>query len=124
FTSIGNSEPRIVFDSCSNLFYLADFDSQGFFSFDPATGTLTTLPSLPGSMDFQDGFCGDRSGHIFTAPNGSNMFQYTIATGTWTELPAGGLIGNSNSACGIGSDGFMYASDPAVSPTVYRIQLQ
>jgi len=123
-TAIGISEPRITFDSCTGLLYLADYNHTGFFSWDPSTGTLTTLSSLPSSLRIQDGFCGDRSGHIFAATDGSNVYQYTIATGTWTALPAGGLIGNSNSACGIGSDGFLYASDPDVTPTVYRIQLK
>lgn len=123
FASHGSSEPRIVYDSCSGLLYLADYESAGFYSYNPSTGTLTTLSSLPGSLPFQDGFCADRSGHIFAATDGSSMYQYTISTGAWVELPAGGLIGNSNSTCGIGSDGYLYASDPDISSTVYRIQL-
>jgi hypothetical protein len=122
--SLGGIEPRIVYDSCSRLLFLADYTRTGFYSYDPSTGTVTTLSSLPGSLPFQDGFCSDQSGHIFAATNGSGMYQYSISTGAWVALPAGGLIGNSNSSCGVGSDGYLYASDPAISPTVYRIQLQ
>ncbi len=121
---IGSDEPRIVYDSCSGLLFLASYDTLGFYSYDPVTGTVTTLPSLPGSVLFQDGFCSDRSGHIFAVNNDTNMFQYTISTGVWTELPAGGLIGASNSSCGIGSDGYLYASDPDRTATVFRIKLE
>lgn len=121
---LGSSEPRIVYDSCSGLFYLAAYDTVGFYSYNPSTGTVTTLSSLPGGLTIQDGFCGDRSGHIFAVTDGSNMYQYTISTGTWTEFPVGGLIGSDSSACGVGSDGYLYASDPAASSTVYRIQLK
>lgn len=123
FTSIGGSEPRIAYDSCSGLLFLADYSSPGFYSYDPSTDTLTTLSSMPGSVDFQDGFCSDRSGHVFAVVNGDSMYQYTISTGQWDQLPAGGVIGNSNSSCGIGSDGYLYASDPETSATVYRIKL-
>lgn len=124
--SLSSDEPRIVYDSCSRLFYLADFDSRSFHSYDPSTGTVTPLASLPGSQFFQDGFCADRSGHVFAVVNGSNgMYQYTISTDTWVQLPTtGSVVGASNSACGIGSDGFLYASDPGEDATMYRIQLQ
>ena len=36
--SIGSNEPRIVYDSCSRLFFLADYSSSGFYSYDPTPG--------------------------------------------------------------------------------------
>jgi hypothetical protein len=117
-------EPRIVWDSCAGLFYLADYANTPFYSYNPTTGAQTTLSGLPGSIAFQDGLCGDRSGHIFAVTNTATTYQYTIASGTWTPMPAGGVTGSSNSACSVGADGFLYVTDPARSATMYRIQLQ
>jgi hypothetical protein len=116
-------EPRIVFDSCSGLLYLTSYATTSFYSYDPATGTQTALTGLPGGLEFQDGFCGDRSGHIYAATDGSPMYEYTISTDTWTALPSGGLTGTVESACGVGADGFLYATDPGAGSTMYRIQL-
>jgi hypothetical protein len=116
-------EPRIAWDSCSALFYAGTYSQAPFYSFNPATGVQTTLASIPGGLSLQDGFCGDRSGHIFAVTNSSLMYQYTISTGAWAALPTGGVVGASNSACGVGADGFLYATDPEASTAMYRIQL-
>jgi hypothetical protein len=121
--SFDYDEPRIVFDSCSGLLYLTDYSSTPLYSYDPASGTQTTLSSLPLANDFQDGFCGDRSGHLFAVTDTDLMYQYTIATDTWVAMPTGGPTGDENSACGVGADGFLYATDPAEGSTMYRIQL-
>jgi hypothetical protein len=120
----GGDEPRIVWDSCAGLLYLADYDSTPFYSYNPSTGVQTTLASLPGGNTIQDGVCSDHSGHVFAVTNTPLMYQYTISTGTWTAMPSGGLTGNSNSACGVGSDGYLYATDPESSTSMYRIKLQ
>ena len=116
-------EPRIAWDSCTGLLYLASYAETVFYSYNPTTGVQTTLASPPGGLDIQDGMCGDRSGHIFTVTNSATMYQYTISTGIWTAMPAGGPQGESNSACGVGADGYLYATDPAFSSTMYRILL-
>jgi hypothetical protein len=117
------SEPRIVFDSCDGLLYLSDYFTVPFYSYDPVSGTQKKLTGLPLSTDFQDGFCGDRSGHIFAVTSGATMYQYTIATDTWVAMPSGGVVGSATSACGVGADGYLYATDPSVASTMYRIQL-
>jgi hypothetical protein len=119
----GSGEPRIVYDGCSELLYVADFLSTAFYSYDPATNTQTVLSSPPSSNLIQDGFCSDRSGHIFLIDNGTTPFQYDIATDTWVALPAGPL-GANNSACGVGADGNLYATDPNVSTMMYQIPIQ
>jgi hypothetical protein len=120
------AEPRIAFDSCTGLLYLTNYDSVSLYSFDPKTSAEVALPALPSSLTFEDGFCGDRSGHLFAVTNSpsTTAYQYTIATGTWEAMPTGGVIGSSNSACGVGADGFLYATDPAEGTTMYRIQLE
>jgi hypothetical protein len=122
-TALTGFEPRITYDSCTGLLYLADYTALPFYSYDPVSGTQVTLTSLPASNEFQDGFCGDRSGHIFAVTNTSTMYQYTISTGVWAAMPTGGPTGLDNSACGVGADGYLYATDPEESSAMYRIQL-
>ena len=125
-TALTGSEPRIVYDSCSGLLYLTDYYTLPLYSYNPGTGTQTTLSSLPVSNYFMDGFCDDRSGHIYavTDVSGGPMYQYTIATSTWVAMPSGGPSGGYNSSCGIGADGYLYATDPGVSSgALFRIQL-
>jgi hypothetical protein len=64
-----------------------------------------------------------RIGHLFTVTNTNTVYQYTIATGTWTAMPTGGPTGANNSYCGVGADGFLYVADPNESNSIYRIQL-
>jgi hypothetical protein len=122
-TALTNIEPRITYDSCTGLLYLTQYSTFPFYSYNPSTGVQATLPDLPGSTTFQDGFCGDRSGHIFALTDSSTTYQYTIATNTWAALPAGGVVGTVESACGVGADGYLYATDPGGGTTMYRIQL-
>jgi hypothetical protein len=122
-TALTYVEGRIVYDSCSDLLYITSYNQTAFYSYSPSTGVQTTLAGLPGGLYFQDGFCGDRSGHIFAVIDGSPMYQYTIATNTWVAMPSGGVVGNAESACGVGSDGYLYATDPGESTTMYRIKL-
>jgi hypothetical protein len=118
----GLSQQRITYDSCSGLLYLADASGHKFYSYDPASGIQTKLKGLPGAIPFRDGFCGDRSGHVFAVTDTSTVYQYTISSGVWTALPAGGPTGGSNSACGVGADGYLYATEGS-SPTMYAIEL-
>lgn len=118
------SEPRIVYDSCSGFIYFAGYNNTIFYSYDPISGTETSLQHLPGGLSFQDGFCADRSGHIFAVTNSAVAYQYTISTGLWTPLPAGGVVGSFNSTCGVGADGYLYATDPRHSSTIFSLKLQ
>jgi len=121
--SLGGFEPRIAYDSCSGLLYLADYSTTPFYSYDPVSGTQTTLSSMPGSYtEFMDGFCGDRSGHIYAMSNSSTVYQYDITSATWSALPSGPTSG-SNSACGVGADGYLYMTDPGAGSAMWRIQL-
>jgi hypothetical protein len=118
--------PRITWDSCSGLLYLTNATATAMYSYNPTTGVTTTLSGLPTAFD--TGFCGDRSGHIFAfASTSSNLWkgvwQYTIATATWA-LTSSGPTASASSACGVGADGFLYATDPNVSSAMYRIKLQ
>jgi hypothetical protein len=123
-TTLSGGEPRISFDSCTQLLFVTQYESTQFYSYNPTTGVQTQLASLPNGLAIQDGFCGDRSGHLFTVTVSAQAYQYTIATNTWTAMPTGGPIGEYNSACGVGADGYLYMTDPDESSSMYRIQLQ
>jgi hypothetical protein len=122
-TGLTSSRPRITFDSCSGLFFLTDYNTLPFFSYDPSSGTQITLASLPAGTPFTEGFCGDRSGHVFAVTNTGIVYQYSVSSATWTALPTGGPALNYNTGCGVGADGFLYATDPDTNTTMYRIQL-
>jgi hypothetical protein len=120
----------LAYDGCSSLLYLTSQYSSTFHSYDPTTGTEATLTSLPDFQEFESGFCSDRSGHIFAVTNSfeeggerTRVFQYTITTDTWQELPgSGGPDTTDSPACGVGSDGYLYVAG-AYAPSVYRILL-
>jgi hypothetical protein len=120
------ADPRLTWDSCSGLLYLTNPTATAMYSYNPNTGVTTTLSGLPTA--FGPGFCGDRSGHIFAfASTSSNLWkgvwQYTVTTATWALTPSG-PTDSASSACGVGADGFLYATDPNVSSAMYRIKLQ
>jgi hypothetical protein len=122
-TALPGDEPRIVYDACADLLYLSDYTATPFYSYDPVKGTQTTLSGLPSAQAFQDGFCGDGSGHIFAFVDATTMYQYTIATDTWVAMPTG-PVGADNSACGVGADGNLYASEPGSGATMYQIPIK
>jgi hypothetical protein len=115
----------MTFDSCSGLLYIAGIGYPAFYSYDPAGGTQTLLKGLPDGASFSSGFCGDRSGHIFAysyVPSGP-IYQYTIATNSWTTLPAGPM-NSGYSFCTVGADGYLYATAPPASTAMNRIKLK
>ena len=125
FAAGGMSEPRMAWDSCANKLYVVpEFISSTFDSYDPATKTTTTLAANPDGMT-NDPFCSDRSGHLYAAgaTSGTQFWQYTISTNTWTKLPALPADHGFNGACAVTSDGYLYTT-PASSSAVYRLQLK
>jgi hypothetical protein len=119
-TPLADSEPRIAFDSCSGLLYVTAYSDTNMYSYNPSTGVQTLLAAVP-AVDYEDGFCADRSGHLFVIANGTTSYQYNISTNTWTAMPSTGPDGSYNTACGVGADGYLYATEP--TGPIYRIQL-
>jgi outer membrane protein assembly factor BamB len=125
FTAGGMSEPRMTYDSCAKKLYLApQFTSGTLYSYDPVTKTTATLKSHPDGF-MNDVFCSDRSGHVYAAgaSGGTDFWQYTTATDTWTSLPAMPADHGDNGACGVTEDGWLYTV-PMSGGIVYRLQLK
>jgi hypothetical protein len=107
------TEPRLVWDPPTSRLYVAPaFNQPNVFAFNPATFTLTTLPAIPASQ-VNDIFCGDRSGHIYTAPNlsGVHMMQFDTRTSTWSMIPDMPFDHDDNGACTVTDDGYLYVTD-------------
>lgn len=105
---------RLAWDSITQRLYTnPDFSGTDFYSFDPATGTLVTLPDLPATR-FTPTFCSDRSGHLYVAGDngGTLLWQYDIATSIWATLPAVlPFDHDANGACTVSDDGYLYVTD-------------
>ena len=43
-TALTGFEPRITYDSCTGLLYLADYTALPFYSYDPVSGTPLCVP--------------------------------------------------------------------------------
>lgn len=103
--------PRLAWDG--GLLYVApNISLPNIFSFDPATGAIVALASLPASRTTPT-FCSDRSGHLYAAGDntGTEMWQYDIATDTWTALPSLPFDHNANGACTVTASGRLYVTD-------------
>jgi len=124
----GVYEPRLSWDSSSKLVYIApEYYGSRFYSFDPATGTVATLTSIP-DTGMNDAFCSDRSGHIYAAggPSGcsgsGSFWQYDVATKVWKKIPDMPFDHGCNGACTVTDDGWLYATD-GETPKLARIKL-
>jgi len=109
---IGASEPRASWDTQTRRLYLAEQSTptSNFYAFDPADGGYTTLTNLPGPDGFNDSFCADRVGHVFTATNSSvsDFWMYTAATNTWLRLMDLPFPHGDSATCTITADGWLY----------------
>lgn len=116
------SEPRAAWDSLTQRVYLGDYHTGPFYSFNPATGVVTSLAPSP---EPGDAFCSDRRGHVFhTGLNCSGsraMWVYTAATDTWSRLPDLPFDTGCDAACTVSSDGWLYFA--GAYPNFARIKL-
>jgi hypothetical protein len=118
-----SNEPHLTWDPVTKKIYVyTSYSNLYFYSFDPATGTVTSLTSIsdPGTTGMNDVYCGDRSGHVYTAggTNGcsggttpNSMWQYDTVAGTWKRLPDLPFDHGCNGACTVTDDGFLYVSN-------------
>jgi outer membrane protein assembly factor BamB len=115
--------PRIAWDSVSRLLYLSpNITNSNVYSFDPATGAIRTLTPLPESHSTPT-FCSDRSGHLYAAGNnnGTRIWQYRVATDTWTMIPDLPFDHDANGNCTVTDDGWLYVTNTGVN--LARIRL-
>jgi len=114
------SQTRVGYDATTNSLYFGPAFGSGFFRFDIATETVTTLPSHP-EGGLSDTFCTDRSGHVYAAGGcgGPSYFQYDIASNTWSRI-VDSPLGGCNGSCVVHGDGWLYTED---SGNTHRLQL-
>jgi hypothetical protein len=107
-------EVRVAWDPATNkLFIGPNFQSGEFHSYDIKTATLATLTSHPEAY-MNDIFCSDHSGHIYAAGNpadGATIWQYTIASDTWAQIPILPFSKGNEGGCTVSADGWLYVSD-------------
>jgi hypothetical protein len=104
-------EPRVVHDPETNSIFMGAYEGANLFQYDLDTGLTTSRAPIP-EPQLNDIFCADRSGHIYAAGGSSGMtlFQYTIATDTWTRLPDYPVDHGNNGSCSVSDDGWLYVS--------------
>ena len=83
---------------------------------------MTQVTSIPESQ-LNDIFCSDRSGHVYAAGDsgGVTMFQYDIATDTWSQIPDLPEDHGNNYPCTVDEGaGYLYTG---TGSHLYRLKL-
>ena len=102
-------ETRLSYDPTVDAVFFGAYNSANLYKFDLNTHTVSTMTSIP-EAPLSTIFCGDRSGHIYAAGGyfGKTMYQYTIATDSWSQLPDLLDDHGNNGSCTVSEDGFLY----------------
>jgi hypothetical protein len=129
-------ETRIAYDPISEALFFGSYSEADFYRFDFNTQAVTELTPIPeecsdssystesdcvtanktwSNPDLSTIFCGDRSGHIYAAGgySGTTIYQYTIATDSWSQLPDLDFIDGhgNNGSCTVSEDGHLYVGN-------------
>ena len=115
-------ETRVAWDSKTAKLYLGDYNSTPFYSLDPADGTLTSLEAFPDAGGFNDAFCSDRHGFIYsTDDSGANhiLWIFDTAAGSWEPSHLPFEVGSSGN-CTVTGDGYLYLLGDG---TMYRLKV-
>jgi hypothetical protein len=122
-TSGGNtSETRMGYDPKTRSIFFGGYGYPELFKWEIDTGNITQVTSIPENQ-LNDIFCSDRSGHIYAAgdSSGTTMFQYDIATDTWSPIPDLPVDHGNNYTCTVDSgNGYLYTSSDT---ELYRLKL-
>lgn len=110
-TSGRQFEPRLAYDPETNSIFFGAYDGPNLYQYDLDTSATTMRTRIP-EPQLNDIFCSDNSGHIYVAgdSSGTTLFQYTIATDTWTPLPGFPADHGNNGTCAVSDDGWLYVS--------------
>jgi hypothetical protein len=107
--------PLLTWDATSARLYLADRDEGNLRRYDPRTETGVQDKAHP---DDAVGFlCGDRHGHLYAggdwrSPNNAKtIWQYTVTSSVWRQIPALPFAKSRSSACTVHGDGWLYVTD-------------
>ncbi len=117
-------EPRIAWDSLTHKLYFGDYDSNPFYSLDPATSAVTQLVSFPDTDEgMNDAFCSDHRGNVFTVNScgdNNSLYTYDVIRGIWNVSYMPFPLDCSGS-CSVTGDGYLYMMDD--SGNLYRLRV-
>ena len=117
-------ETRMAYDPVSRAIFFGAFYLGDLYKYDLATGSLTAMSDHPESF-LNDIFCSDRSGHIYAAggSSGKTMWQYDVATDTWSSIPDLPVDHGNNWTCTVSHEGYLYVGAGSSGSDFYRIEL-
>lgn len=124
-TGLGNQfETRLGYDPIGRAIFFGSFSAANVYRFDLTTHAITQVQSHP-EVALNDIFCSDRSGHIYAAGafGGTTIWQYTIATNTWAQLPLFPIDHGNNGSCTVSETGYLYVGTGQSDLRLYRIAL-
>jgi N-acetylneuraminic acid mutarotase len=86
--TIGGEAPTCALDASSGIVYCTDgTDGPGFFAYDIAADSWTTLASIPDGLDTYGSASGAFNGNVFVCggfSHGSTVWVYNIAGSSWS----------------------------------------
>ena len=102
-------ETRLSYDKSSRTLLIGGYSEANLYAVNVDTFAETTLTSIPESS-LNDIFCTDGSGHLYAAggSSGTSMWQYTVGTDTWAEIPELPASHGNNGSCVVSATGKLY----------------
>jgi hypothetical protein len=123
-TGLGSKyETRMGYDPGERAIFFGAYNQASLYRWGIDDGSVTTMSSIPESQ-LNDIFCSDRSGHIYAAGNssGTSMYQYDIATDSWSAIPSLPSDHGNNGSCAVSEDGWLYVGTGSRQKW-YRLEL-
>ena len=123
-TGLGSQyETRMGYDPDERAIFFGAYNASSLYRWGIDDGTVTTMTSIPESQ-LNDIFCSDRSGHIYAAGNssGTSMYQYDVATDSWSSIPSLPSDHGNNGSCTVSEDGWLYVGSGS-NMKWYRLEL-
>jgi hypothetical protein len=123
-TGLGSEyETRMGYDPGERAIFFGAYNAPYLYRWGIDDGSISTMTSIPESQ-LNDIFCSDRSGHIYAAgsSSGTTMFQYDVATDTWSSIPDLPSNHGNNGSCAVSEDGWLYVGTGS-NQAWYRLEL-
>jgi cysteine-rich repeat protein len=120
-------QTKMGYDPLGRAIFFGASDANLLYRFDLTSKVVTQVASHPENQ-LGHIFCSDRSGHIYIAGDsaGTSIYQYDIATDTYTPLPPLPVDHGSSGTCVVSETGWLYVGtgdNGNNGSYFYRIQL-
>ncbi len=114
-------ETRLAYDPTEDAVYFGGFSTGPLYRMDASTHAFTTMTPHPEGFH-NDIFCGDWSGHLYTAggSSGTSLWQYDMGSDAWATITSFPVDHGNNGSCTVGTDGYLYMAD-YITTTFYRL---